>query len=80
MPPALWRELLAVLASRPTGPAFWGWRCSNLSPLITTQTYPPLPGRFDNLKEDQQRLMFTNPFTNGMKTAPGEFSGGRFDW
>ena len=23
-------------------------------------------------------LMFTNTFTNGMKTAPGEFSGGRF--
>ena len=25
-------------------------------------------------------LMFPNPFPSGMKTAPGEFSGGRFTW
>jgi hypothetical protein len=24
--------------------------------------------------------MFTNPFTSGMKTAPGEFSEGHFRW
>jgi len=32
------------------------------------------------LKDDQQRLMFTNPFTSGMQTAPGGFSGGRLRW
>lgn len=52
--------------------------CSNLDLLTATQLCRALPVRFDSAQKYQQRLMFTNPFTSAMKTAPGDFSEGRF--
>jgi hypothetical protein len=41
-------------------------RRAHLAPGIRNQT--------------MSRLTLTNPVTSGMNTAPGEVSGGRFDW
>jgi hypothetical protein len=46
-----------------------GWR-SNLDPLTTTQFCRAVPGRFESAQDYQQRLMFPNTSTSGMKMAP----------
>src|SRR5205814_829481 len=43
---------------------------SNLDPLTTTR-FCMQATRFEGTRDDQQRLLFTNPFTSGMKMVAG---------